>query len=55
MLNVGSLSDQDKIFILKSKKCFIIDNTTFDVVAFFPGENKKGLYKFWGDLTTLGP
>ena len=53
-VSVGSLFDQNKTLIFKSEGCFIVDNTTLDVVAFAPRKNRRGMYKLGGNLTTLG-
>ena len=53
LLSVGSLTDQQKTLVFKSKGCFVINNLTRQIEAFAPREHSKGLYKLPGVIPTI--
>ena len=55
LLSVGSLTDQNKTLVFRSKGCFVIDNATLRVEAFASRENNKGLYRLPGSRTDREP
>ena len=45
LLSVGSLTDQQKTLVFKSKSCYVIDNATSTIEAVALRSNARGLYK----------
>ena len=44
-LSVGSLTDQNKTLVFKSRHCFIVDNATQGIDAIATREKSRGLYR----------